>query len=182
MTDLSHYYNCRQSSSDLTVLVHSPLSGGGGGDVIRGKDVSAAHDKDLSLCLDTGDDGGRQRRGRSPDSETNSASSLLSKNTATTINSALLNDTLDSGFVTTKGSDKGESNMNDTFDSDNTASGGGGGGLCAALLSSRTPSCDQPAAMAAVGATIFDCELGCFISVEEYNRRYGHREKLWYEQ
>ena len=29
--------------------------------------------------------------------------------------------------------------------------------------------------------TIFDCEQGCFITVEEYNRRYGAQE-LWYQQ
>ena len=176
MTKLSLYYSGRQSASDLTLLVDSPLNSG---DVrVRDPaDSSLAASVALRLAAVPEDlfssSGGGHRRGRSPDSETNSASSLLSKNT--TIHSAQLNDTLDSGFVTTKGSDKGE-NMNDTFDSDNTAAGGAYETL---LLSDRT-MCDRPPT--ASGATIFDCEQGCFISVEEYNRRYGHREKLWYEE
>ncbi len=153
VTDLSLYYNGRQSSSstsppDLTVLVDSPLSSSGDG-----------HRRD----------GG----GHSPDSVTNSggSASLTSKNT--TLDSARLNDTLDSGFVTTKGSDKGENLLNDTFDSDHTTTGlllrGGG---------ERSSSHHEQQPM----TTIFDCEQGCFISVEEYNRRYGRAEKLWYEQ
>jgi hypothetical protein len=157
VTDLSLYYNGRQSPStsppDLTVLVDSPLSSSGDG-----------HRRD----------GGG---GHSPDSVTNSgggsgSASLTSKNT--TLDSARLNDTLDSGFVTTKGSDKGDNLLNDTFDSDHTTTGlllrGGG------ERSSSSHHEQQPM------TTIFDCEQGCFISVEEYNRRYGHAEKLWYEQ
>jgi hypothetical protein len=155
VTDLSLYYNGRQSPPssltsppDLTVLVDSPLSSSGDG-----------HRRD----------GG----GHSPDSVTNSggSASLTSKNT--TLDSARLNDTLDSGFVTTKGSDKGDNLLNDTFDSDHTTTGlllrGGG---------ERSSSHHEQQPM----TTIFDCEQGCFISVEEYNRRYGRAEKLWYEQ
>lgn len=163
MTELHLYYDGRQSPPDLTILVHSPLSSG---DHV-GRGAIAADDDTLGPW------------GRSPDSETNSAggsSSLTSKNT--TLNSARLNDTLDSGFVTTKGSDKGE-NMNDTFDSDNTVAGGSG--PFDALLLERSLHHQQPPPTASA-ATIFDCELGCFISVEEYNRRYGHTEKLWYEE
>ncbi len=156
VTDLSLYYNGRQSPPssltsppDLTVLVDSPLSSSGDG----------------HRC-----DGG----GHSPDSVTNSggSASLTSKNT--TLDSARLNDTLDSGFVTTKGSDKGDNLLNDTFDSDHTTTGlllRGGGERSSSQHHEQQPM-----------TTIFDCEQGCFISVEEFNRRYGRAEKLWYEQ
>ena len=29
-----------------------------------------------------------------------------------------------------------------------------------------------------VGSTIFDCELGCFISVEEFHRRHSENNSL----